>query len=383
MRSIDSKLPDVGTTIFTIMTRLAEHHDALNLSQGFPDFQPPSRLVELVSRALTEGHNQYAPPFGLPALGEALARKLVRCYGVEIDPQSMLTVTPGATAALFAAVQAIVRSGDEVILLDPAYDSYAPAVTLAGGQAVHVALDGQTFDVDWVALEGALSNKTRLVIINSPHNPSGALLDGTAYDRFAELLRPYDCYLLSDEVYEHVVFDGSSHATVLAHAELAERSLAVFSFGKTYHATGWKLGYCVGPPYLTDEFRRVHQFMVFATNRPIQHALAQFLDESPEHDETLPSFYQEKRDTFVEALGASGFACTPAHGTYFQLVDYSAISTLDDVSFARWLTEKHRVAAIPVSVFYEQPPDDLRLLRFCFAKETETLRLAAERLCSV
>lgn len=380
MDSIESKLPNVGTTIFTVMSRLAEEHDAINLSQGFPDFQPPAELVELVAAALRGGKNQYAPMAGLPALREAVAEMMRQRYGVHAEPQNEITITPGATEALFAAIHAVVRHGDDVIIFDPAYDSYAPAVSLAGGRAVHLPLVGRKFSIDWDGLSDSLSDRTRLVIINSPHNPTGTLIERADHDRLAELLRPYACFVLSDEVYEHMVYDGDRHATVLAQPELAERSFAVFSFGKTYHATGWKVGYCVAPPSLTKEFRAVHQFLMFATTTPLQHALAEYLLKHPEHYRELAAFYQVKRDFFAEQLVPSRFELLPSRGTYFQLADYSAISDMPDVEFTRWLTVEHKVAAIPISVFCEQPRNNERLIRFCFAKEHSTLRAAAQRL---
>lgn len=379
MRPIDSKLPRVGTTIFTLMSQLAEQHRAVNLSQGFPNFDPPAELVALVGRALGGKYHQYAPMPGSLALRTAIAAKLAAFYSVQADPSTEITITSGATEAIFDAIQAVVRRDDEVIVLDPCYDSYEPSITLAGGRAVHVPLTQPDFAVDWDRLKSALSSRTRLVIVNSPHNPSGALLGAADFERLAELLRPYDCYLLSDEVYEHVVFDGARHTTALSHAELAERCFAVFSFGKTYHATGWKLGYCVAPPALSAELRRVHQYVTFASTSPLQQALAEYLTAHPEHHLELPAFYQERRDYFAALLAGSRFRLRRAAGTYFQLADYGAISTLPDVEFARWLTIEHGVATIPVSVFYDQPPD-LRLVRFCFAKENATLDAAAERL---
>jgi methionine aminotransferase len=296
-----------------------------------------------------------------------------------VDPGTDITVTSGATEAIFDAIQAVVRRGDEVIVFDPCYDSYEPSVTLAGGKTVHLPLVLPEFTIDWDRLAASLNERTRLVIVNSPHNPSGALLRAADFDRLAELLRPYDCYLLSDEVYEHVVFDGARHATVLAQRELAARSFAVFSFGKTYHATGWKLGYCVAPAALSAELRRVHQYVTFSSTTPLQQALAEYLVAHPEHHRELPAFYQERRDYFAALLKATKFRALRAPGTYFQLADYSAISALPDVEFARWLTIEHGVATIPVSVFYERPPD-VKLVRFCFAKENATLDAAAQRL---
>jgi methionine transaminase len=379
MKPLDSKLPRVGTTIFTLMSQLAEQHRAVNLSQGFPNFEPPSELVALVERAMRGRYHQYALMAGSLALRTAIAEKLAALYSVKADPVAEITITSGATEAIFDAIQAVVRRDDEVIVLDPCYDSYDPSITLAGGRAVHVPLTQPDFAVDWERLRSALNARTRLVIVNSPHNPSGALLKRADFERLADLLSPYDCYLLSDEVYEHVVFDGARHATALAHPPLAERCFAVFSFGKTYHATGWKLGYCVAPPALSAELRRVHQYVTFASTSPLQQALAEYMTAHPEHHLELPAFYQERRDYFAGLLADTRFRLLPAAGTYFQLADYSPISSLPDVEFARWLTIEHGVATIPVSVFYEDPPN-ARLVRFCFAKENATLDAAADRL---
>ena len=379
MKPLDSKLPNVGTTIFTLMSQLAEQHRAVNLSQGFPDFRPPPVLLELVDRCLSERYHQYALMPGSMPLRTAIAAKLAAMYDVAADPVAEITVTSGATEAIFDAIQAVVRRDDEVIVFDPCYDSYEPSITLAGGRAIHLPLTQPDFAIDWERLRAALNDRTRLVIVNSPHNPSGALLGREDLDRLAEALRPYDCYLLSDEVYEHVVFDGARHATALAQPELKERCFAVFSFGKTYHATGWKLGYCVAPPALTAELRRVHQYVTFASTSPLQQALAEYMTQHPEHHVELPSFYQERRDYFTALLSNTKFRLRRAAGTYFQLADYGAISSLPDVEFARWLTIEHGVATIPISVFYQNPPAT-RLVRFCFAKENATLDAAAERL---
>jgi len=379
MKPLDSKLPKVGTTIFTVMSQLAVQHQAVNLSQGFPDFLPPAGLLEILQRCLGERYHQYALMPGSLALREAITGKLAQLYGVAADPVAEITITSGATEAIFDAIAAVVRRDDEVIVFDPCYDSYEPSITLAGGRTVHLPLVLPDFTIDWERLRASLSARTRLVIVNSPHNPSGALLTTADFERLAELLRPYDCYLLSDEVYEHVVFDGARHATVLANAELAAKSFAVFSFGKTYHATGWKLGYCVAPPALSAELRRVHQYVTFSSTTPLQQAIAEYLAAYPEHHVNLPAFYQERRDYFAGLLAATKFRARRAPGTYFQLADYSEISSLPDVEFARWLTVEHGVAVIPVSVFYDQPPE-IRLVRFCFAKENATLDAAAARL---
>jgi methionine aminotransferase len=380
MKPLESKLPTVGTTIFTVMSQLAEQHRAVNLSQGFPDFLPPAGLLERVEQALRGRFHQYAPMPGSVALRNAIAAKLAALYGVTVDPLAAVTVTSGATEAIFGAIQAVVRRDDEVIVFDPCYDSYEPSITLAGGRTVHVPLALPDFTIDWERFAAVLSPRTRLVIANSPHNPSGALLSRADFARFAELLRPYDCYFLSDEVYEHVVFDGARHATALAEPELAERTFAVFSFGKTYHATGWKLGYCVAAANLSAELRRVHQYVTFASTSPLQQAIAEFMTEHPEHHLNLPAFYQERRDYFAKLLAGTKFRPQRSPGTYFQLADYSALSAQRDVEFARWLTIEHGVAVIPISVFYEKPPAELKLVRFCFAKENSTLDAAAERL---
>lgn len=379
-----SKLPSVGTTIFTRMSQLAAEVGALNLSQGFPDFPSPQPLLDAAVRHLQAGHNQYAPMTGLPRLREAVAAKVATLYGRSVSADTEVTIVPGATEAIFCAVQALIRAGDEAIVLDPCYDSYEPAVELAGGHCVHVPLNLPDFSVDWQRLSDAINERTRLIFINSPHNPSGALLSRADLDQLAALIRDRDIYLISDEVYEHLVFDGASHARVLAHEELYARAFVVSSFGKTYHVTGWKTGYVVAPPALTAELRKVHQFVTFVAVTPLQHALADFMVEYPEHIAELPAFYQAKRDLFCDQLAGSRFAFTRTPGTYFQIVDYSAIRPdLDDVAMAEWLTREQSVAAIPVSVFYQQPPAGIRLVRFCFAKREETLLAAGAKLCAI
>jgi methionine transaminase len=379
---IDSKLPGVGTNIFTVMTGLAEQHGAINLSQGFPDFQPPPELVDRLHHHLQRGRNQYAPMAGVPALREAIAERLHETYDVAANPGTQITITAGATEALFCAIQAVVRPGDEVIVFDPAYDAYEPAVTLAGGRTVHVPLTVPEFAMDWERVADAISPRTRLLIINSPHNPTGALLTREDMDRLAGLLASTNCLVLSDEVYDGMVFDGRRHASILAHPELRARGIAVFSFGKSCHATGWKIGYAVAPQALTTELRRVHQYVTFAVNTPVQHALADHLREHPAHYRTLATFYQARRDEFRRLLADSRLRLLPSHGTYFQLADYSAISDLADTGFARWLTVEHGVAVIPISVFFVSP-SQTRLVRLCFAKTSATLKQAAERLCAI
>ncbi|KIQ06357.1 MULTISPECIES: pyridoxal phosphate-dependent aminotransferase [Pseudomonas] len=376
-----SKLPSIGTTIFTTMSQLAAQTGAINLSQGFPDYDGPEALREAVNRHIAAGHNQYAPMTGLPALREQIALKIGRLYGRQVGVDSEVTVTPGATQAIFCAIQALIHPGDEVIVFDPSYDSYDPGVTLAGGRCVHVPLASGDFAIDWQRLEAALSPRTRLIILNTPHNPSGALISREELDRLAALIRDRDIYLISDEVYEHLVFDGRQHASVLSHDELYARAFVVSSFGKTYHVTGWKTGYVVAPPALSAELRKVHQYVSFCGVTPLQWALADFMAACPEHVDELPGFYQAKRDLFCDLLGGSRFTFSRTPGTYFQLADYSAIRPdLDDVAMAQWLTREHGVAAIPVSVFCQTPDPAQRLVRFCFAKREETLRQAAEKL---
>ncbi|MEL7550524.1 pyridoxal phosphate-dependent aminotransferase [Pseudomonas protegens] len=381
---IISKLPNVGTTIFTQMSQLAVETGALNLSQGFPDFDGPQALRDALGWHAANGHNQYAPMTGLPALRQQVAAKIARSYGVQVDADAEVTITPGATQAIFCAIQAVIQRGDEVIVFDPSYDSYEPSVELAGGRCVHVPLAGQGFALDWQKLGEALSPRTRMIILNSPHNPSGALISRAELDQLAALIRDRDIYLVSDEVYEHLVFDGVPHVSVLAHEELYQRAFVVSSFGKTYHVTGWKTGYVVAPPALSAELRKVHQYVSFCGVTPLQYALADFMADHPEHVEELPAFYQARRDLFCDLLSASRFSFNRVSGTYFQLVDYSQIRPdLNDVDMAIWMTREHGVAAIPVSVFYQQPPQGQRLVRLCFAKREETLRQAAEKLCVI
>ena len=381
---IISKLPNVGTTIFTRMSQLAAETGALNLSQGFPDFDGPQALRDAVGHHVASGHNQYSPMTGLPVLRQQVAAKIARSYAVQVNPDSEVTITPGATQAIFCAIQAVIHAGDEVIVFDPCYDSYEPSVELAGGRCVHVQLGLDDFSIDWQKLEEAMSPRTRMIILNSPHNPSGALITRAELDQLAKLIENRDIYLISDEVYEHLVYDGVPHVSVLSHAQLYDRAFVVSSFGKTYHVTGWKTGYVVAPPALTAELRKVHQYVSFCGVTPLQYALADFMQAHPEHVEELPGFYQAKRDLFCDLLSPSRFTFKPVAGTYFQLVDYSRIRPdLDDVAMAEWLTREHGVATIPVSVFYQTPPEGQRLVRLCFAKREETLREAAEKLCVI
>ncbi len=382
-RTIASKLPDVGTTIFTVMSQLAADTGAINLSQGFPSFDPPQKLRDDIKHHLDNGANQYAPMMGVPALRSAIAEKTTRLHRRSIDMDREVTVCCGATEGLFCAIQAIVRAGDEVIVFDPAYDSYEPAVTLAGGVTRHLPLsisaDGYDFSIDWQALADAVNPRTRLIVVNFPHNPTGAILRDADLDRLADIVRDTDCYLLSDEVYEHIVFDEEPHCSLLAHDELWERTMVISSFGKTFHATGWKIGYCIAPVYLSDEFRKVHQFATFAISTPVQHGIADFLQSDAAFYQQLPAFYQEKRDFFCSLLKDSRFRLRPARSTFFQIVDYSDISNELDLDLAKRWTIDNGVASIPLSVFCEQAFTGTRL-RFCFAKDNATLEAAAEKL---
>ena len=377
------KLPDVGTTIFTVMSALAAEHGALNLAQGFPDFPPPDPLLAHAVAALRAGPNQYAPMAGLPELRERIAAQSAAIYGHQADPEHEVTVTSGATSALFCAIEALVDRGDEVILLDPAYDAYDPAVRLAGGTPVHVPLRRPGFGIDWQRVRDAVGPRTRMLVLNSPHNPTGSVLCAADIAALRELVQSTGILLLSDEVYEHILFDGREHLGLLRYPDLAERSLVVSSFGKTLHATGWKIGCCVAPRALMEPFRRVHQFVQFCVAAPLQAAIARFMADEPHHARSLAAFYQRKRDLFCSLLSGSRFGVEPAAGTYFQLLDYSVISAEHDLTLARRLTREAGIAAIPVSPFCARPPQDMRLLRFCFAKDDATLRRAAELLCAI
>ena len=379
---IESKLPDVGTTVFTVMSALAVKHGAVNLGQGFPDFNCDPQLQALLAESVAAGHNQYAPMSGVPALREVVAGKTARLYGRAYDPDTEVTVTAGATQAIMAAVLAVVRPGDEVIVLEPTYDSYVPSILLAGGTPVYVPLDhARGYAPDWERVRAAITPRTRLVMLNFPHNPSGYCLGGDDLAALETIVRGTDALLLSDEVYEHIVFDGKPHQSLARSAQLAERSFVVSSFGKTCHITGWKVGYCCAPAPLTAELRKVHQFMVFAVNTPAQHALARFL-EQPAHYESLPQFYQAKRDLFVAGLARTRLRPLACPGTYFVLADYSAVSDESEADFAQRLVREHGVAAIPIAGLYARPFDN-RIVRFCFAKKDDTLRSALARLATI
>ncbi|AIR87287.1 MULTISPECIES: pyridoxal phosphate-dependent aminotransferase [Pantoea] len=378
----ESKLPALGTTIFTQMSALAAQFNAINLSQGFPDFDGPQYLQDRLAYHVSQGANQYAPMIGVLPLREAIADKTAELYGHTPDVNNDITVTAGATEALYAAITALVRPGDEVICFDPSYDSYAPAVQLAGGVLKRIALQPPGFRVDWSEFRSLLSAKTRLVILNTPHNPSATVWRKSDYAELWQAIAEQEIYVLSDEVYEHICFDAEGHASVLAHAELRQRAIAVSSFGKTFHMTGWKVGYCVAPAAISAEIRKVHQYLTFSVNTPAQLAIADMLRQEPEHYRDLPAFYRARRDCLVDALSGSRFRVLPCEGTYFVLLDYSAISDLDDVSFCQWLTKEIGVAAIPLSVFCADPFPH-KLIRLCFAKQPATLIAAAERLCQL
>ena len=378
-----SRLPHVGTTVFTRMSQLAIDHGAVNLGQGFPDFACDPALVDLVSDAMRAGHNQYPPMTGLPGLRQAIAAKIETTYGHRYDANTDITVTAGASQAIQSAILAVVHPGDEVIVIEPAYDCYAPAIALAGGVVVPVTmrLDADGYRVEWADVRAAVTPRTRMVVINTPHNPTGTILRQADLDALVAIVQDTQILVLSDEVYEHMVFDGEPHASVARHPALAERAFVVSSFGKTFHVTGWKIGYVAAPAALMVEFRKVHQYNVFCVNAPMQHAIAAYLqDPAPWRD--LPSFYQAKRDLFRAGLAASRFTLLPSDGTYFQCVRYDAISDLNEAAFAEWLTREIKVAAIPVSAFYSQPKES-HVVRFCFAKKDETLQLALERLAQL
>ena len=373
-----SRLPTVGTTIFTVMSALAAKSGAINLGQGFPDFDCDPALVDAVAAAMRAGHNQYPPMTGVPVLRQAVSDKIARTTGGRYDADTEITITAGATQGILSAVLALVHPGDDVIVLEPCYDSYGPSITLAGGNTIRVPLVPGTWRPDFDALDKALTSRTRLVIINTPHNPSGTVWTAAELARFAALLAPTRALVLSDEVYEHMVFDGVAHASVSGLPELAERSVVVSSFGKTFHVTGWKVGYVAAPAPLMREFRKVHQFNVFTVNAPMQHGIAAFLADAS-HWQSLAPFYQARRDRFRAGLAGTALTLLPCEGTYFQCVEYSALSDKTDLAFCEWLATDVGVAAIPMSAFYEQAPD-MRVIRFCFAKKEATLDAALQRL---
>jgi methionine aminotransferase len=376
--ALTSRLPNVGTTIFTVMSALAAEKGAVNLGQGFPDFEGDPRLVDAVTKAMHGGLNQYPPMTGVPALREAISKKVAAIYGHRYDAASEITITAGATQAILTAILAIVHPGDEVIVLEPCYDSYVPNIELAGGKVVRVPLTPGTFRPDFSKIAAAITPKTRAILINSPHNPSGMVWTKDEMQTLDDLLAPTNVLVISDEVYEHMVFDGKAHESAARFPGLAARSFIVSSFGKTYHVTGWKVGYVAAPAPLTAEFRKVHQFNVFTVNTPVQHGLAAYMADPKPYLE-LPAFYQRKRDLFREGLKKTKFRMLPGQGTYFQCVDISAVSDLNEADFCKWLTTEIGVAAIPLSAFYGSGFDQ-KVVRFCFAKKDETLNTALERL---
>ena len=379
--TVHSKLPQTETSIFAVMSQLANDHKAINLSQGFPDFPISEELIDLVSYYMRKGFNQYAPMQGVPALRQAISGMFQKNYGIKYDPVSEINITAGATQALFSAISAFIREGDEAIIFEPSYDSYAPAVKINGGMVKYSNLEFPDFGINWQDFTRLITNRTRLIIINSPQNPTGSVLKAEDLQKLEKLTAGTDIIVISDEVYEHLIFDGIPHQSVCLFPELAKRTLVIGSFGKTFHATGWKTGFVLAPKKLMAEFRKVHQFTVFASNTPIQHAIADFIGNEDNY-KGLGAFYQQKRDLFVKSLKGSRFKILPSYGTYFQLLDYSSISDKNEMDFARWLVEEHKIAAIPVSPFYHKK-DDHKVLRFCFAKKDETLLKAAGILSKI
>jgi methionine transaminase len=375
---VQSKLPTVKTSIFAVMSKMAQECGAINLSQGFPGFDCSPDLISLVENHMRSGNNQYAPMPGVMELREEIARKTEALYNAVYDPETEITVTAGATQGLYTAINAFVKEGDEVIIIEPAYDSYAPAVELAGGKPVFFQSVNAGWTINWNEFQKLINPRTRMIIINTPHNPTGSILNASDIQKLEKLTLNTDIIILSDEVYEHIIFDGLEHQSVARFPKLAQRSVIISSFGKTYHTTGWKLGYCLAPSKLMAEFRKVHQFIVFSANTPVQYAYAEFL-RRPEFYNGLPQFYQEKRDFFIRLFSGSRFKMVRSSGTYFQLLDYSVISRERDTDFARKLTQENGVASIPVSVFYHKSIDS-KTLRFCFAKSNEELERAAEKL---
>lgn len=372
---INSKLPNVGTTIFTVMSKLAADHQAINLSQGFPDFSCNLDLVDLVAKYMKAGNNQYAPMAGLLPLREMLSQKTEALYGAKYDPETEITITAGATQAIYTAITAVIREGDEVIVFEPAYDCYQPAIELNGGKTVYLQLKAPDYSIDWEEVKKVVNHRTKMIIVNTPHNPTGSIMTAADMTMLQKLAKDTDIVIISDEVYEHIIFDGHQHQSAARYPHLAERSFIISSFGKTYHTTGWKIGYCVAPQNLMNEFRKVHQFLVFSTNTPVQWALAEFLKQKEQYLD-LGKFYQKKRDLFISLIKNSRFELTPAAGTYFQLLNFKNMSNEKDTDFAIRLTKEFKIASIPISVFYHEGVDE-HVLRFCFAKKEETLEAAA------
>ena len=381
MNIIESKLPNVGTTIFTIMSGLANETGAINLSQGFPSFEVSRELIDLYNEAMVNNHNQYAPMPGLLSLRAELSKKTQKLYGAYYNPDSEITITAGGTQALYTAITAFVNKGDEVIIFEPAYDSYKPAIELAGGIVKPYSLTPPNYRINWEEVKQMITSKTKMIMINTPHNPSGTILSKQDLESLAEITKGTNIIVLSDEVYEHIIFDSEEHQSVCRFEDLRNRSMIVYSFGKTFHATGWKTGYCLGPEYLMKEFRKVHQFLVFSVNTPLQVALAAYL-KNEEHYLSLPTFYQTKRDYFLSLIQGCSFTFTPCKGSYFQLLDYSSFSDEKDTELAIRLTKEFGIASIPVSVFYSSDVDT-KMLRFCFAKDNDTLERAAEKIHAI
>jgi len=379
--TLKSKLHKTGTTIFTIMSGLANEYGAINLSQGFPDFPVSPELIELINRNMKAGHNQYAPMAGYRPLREVIAQKVQNLYSASYDPDKEITITAGGTQAIYSAITSIIKEGDEVIVFEPAYDCYVPAIELNGGIPVQLQLKGSDFHIDWNEVKKMVTQRTRMIMINSPHNPTGAILTAKDMHQLEKITHNRDIVIVSDEVYEHIIFDGYEHQSVMRYPKLAERSFVVFSFGKTFHATGWKTGYCIAPENLMTEFRKVHQFQVFSVNTPLQYALAEYMSDAQNYA-GINTFYQQKRDLFLSLVKGSRFKPLNCSGSYFQLLDYSKISDEKDTDFAIKVTKEHGVAAIPISVFYKNP-NEHKVLRFCFAKEDDTLEKAAEKLRTI
>ncbi len=378
---IQSKLPAAGTTIFTVMSKLAAEHQALNLAQGFPGFNCNERLIELAYKYMKQGMNQYAPMAGVVALRERLSEKTLELYNHYYNPESEITITAGATEAVYTAITSIINPGDEVILFEPAFDIYKPAILLSGGRPVTIKLSLPDYQINWEEVKKKINSKTKLIIINSPHNPTGAVISAEDIEELKTIVRDTAILILSDEVYEHIIFDDKKHESLINHKDLINKTLVAGSLGKTFHVTGWRIGYCPAPPSLTAEFRKVHQSAIFAANTPMQYAIAEFLEDKSQYLD-LPSFFQNKRDLFLKFLKGSKWEVVPSHGTYFQLLSYKNISREKDTDLAVRLTKELGVASIPVSVFYDDQQDD-KILRFCFAKDDDILEQAAEKLWKI
>lgn len=380
-KNLKSKLPEVGTTIFTIMSRMAIENNAINLSQGFPDFNCSEELTDLVDYYLKKGFNQYAPMQGIPSLRYKISEKIEKLYGRKYNPETEINITAGATQAIYTVASAIIHQGDEVILFEPAYDSYAPSIKINGGKPVFIPLNKNDFSINWDKVKNAVNDKTKMIFLNSPHNPTGSVISKSDLENLEDITRDKDIFILSDEVYEHIIFDGRQHISVAGSSELSQKAFVISSFGKTYHTTGWKIGYCAAPDHLMKEFRKVHQFIVFAVNTPIQYAYAEFM-ENENHYLNLNNFYEKKRNIFLNEMKDSRWKIKPTAGTYFQLLDYSGITDMNDMEFAEELTKNAGIATIPLSPFYNDRKSE-SLLRVCFAKKDEVLEQAANVLSKI